>query len=225
MELVAEMTATEALRVQLDNLQREKQQLEIENARLREGQPEQADLIDARAERDDLREQQRLITAETRQLRTKYEQLVRDARADQQVLEDLREELSEKTARVEELGGCCERMEKEAELERYRELEKERRKWELREDRMLQQLDEMQAQVQSVERRGFQDHLSYCGEEDDGSCDSARTRVTFGDVSETLTTNNHEVTPMSGCDASIATTTSCEGLVVFVLHGVVTWVL
>ena len=44
------MSQVEALRIQLDNLHIEVQQLQVENARLREGQPEAAAVIDANAE-------------------------------------------------------------------------------------------------------------------------------------------------------------------------------
>ena len=43
------MSMTEALRVQLDNAERAKQQLEAENARLRDEHPEEAALVDTRS--------------------------------------------------------------------------------------------------------------------------------------------------------------------------------
>jgi len=51
------MSTTEVLRTQLDTLRLEKQQLQVENARLREEHPGEAALLDAVAERDRLYEE------------------------------------------------------------------------------------------------------------------------------------------------------------------------
>ena len=72
-------SVAEALRLQLDTLQREQQQLEAENARLRAEHPDQAALEDATAERDRLREENESLGGEARQLRTLYDRLLKDS--------------------------------------------------------------------------------------------------------------------------------------------------
>ena len=49
-----DMSATETLRTLLDNLRIEKQQLEVQNVRLRTDRPNQAALVDMEEERDKL---------------------------------------------------------------------------------------------------------------------------------------------------------------------------
>lgn len=126
------MSTTEALRTQLDNLQRTNQQLEIENARLREEHPEEAASIDASAERDQLRQEKERLVTESMHLKTLYDQLLRDSQEDQRAVEELQEVIAKKEACVEELSARCEDLWREtvevkqtAELERYRALEKE----------------------------------------------------------------------------------------------------
>ena len=85
------MSRTEALRIQLDNLQLEMQQLEVENAKLREENTEEAALIEAVRRQDQLKE-------ENLQLKAVYDQLLLDSQADQRALEELQ-------AREEELRG------------------------------------------------------------------------------------------------------------------------
>ena len=77
------MSMTEALRTQLDNLQRANQQLKIENARLREEYPEEAASIDASTERNQLRQEKKCLVTESMQLKTLYDQLLRDSQEDQ----------------------------------------------------------------------------------------------------------------------------------------------
>ena len=98
------MSTTEALRTQLDNLQRPNQQLEIENARLREDHPEEAALIDASTERDQLRQEKERLVTESMQLKTLYDQLLRDSQEDQRAVEELQEVIAKKEASVEELS-------------------------------------------------------------------------------------------------------------------------
>ena len=98
------MSTTEALRTQLDNLQRANQQLEIENARLREEHPEEAASIDASAECDQLRQEKERLVTESMQLKTLYDQLLRDSQEDQRAVEELQEVIAKKEASVEELS-------------------------------------------------------------------------------------------------------------------------
>ena len=77
------MSTTEALRTQLDALRLEKQRLEIENARLREANPEGAAQTDAETEMAQCRAENERLTQEAAQLRTLYEQLLRDVQEEQ----------------------------------------------------------------------------------------------------------------------------------------------
>ena len=72
------MSTTEALRTQLDALR-----LEVENARLREANPEGAAQTDAETEMAQCRAENERLTQEAAQLRTLYEQLLRDIQEEQ----------------------------------------------------------------------------------------------------------------------------------------------
>jgi len=88
-------------------------------------------------------------------------------------LDEFRERQPSRQVREEELSNECETLreklekaEETAELKRYRAVEKERTKWESREERLLQQLKEAQERVQTAEaraRRGLWDESSYSG--------------------------------------------------------------
>ena len=69
------MSATETLRTQLDILRIEKQQLEVQNVRLRTDRPNQAALVDVEEERDELQKAKNDLETELLQLRTVYDQL------------------------------------------------------------------------------------------------------------------------------------------------------
>ena len=185
------MSTTEALKIRVDNLLLENQQLTIENARLRESHPQEAAQTDAIAERDQLAGEKQRIDAKHQQLRAVYDQLVCDSQEDQRVLETFREQLERETAQKQRLSTRCRELEAEvmqvneaAELEQYRAVQREREKWEEREERLLQQLRELQQRVECAGRMPRDDlSYSYCGEEDSQAGDSyggaARTRVTF----------------------------------------------
>ena len=68
---VVEMSTTEALRTQLDALRLEKQRLEVENARLREANPEGAAQTDAETEMAQCRAENERLTREAAQLQTR----------------------------------------------------------------------------------------------------------------------------------------------------------
>ena len=163
------MSRTEALRIQLDNLQLEMQQLKVENAKLREENTEEAALIEAVRRQDQLKE-------ENLQLKAVYDQLLLDSQADQRALEELQ-------AREEELRKELEAAREVAELVHYRELERQRRKWEDREERLLQQIAELQKCVEVADRLRGRRELSYSSMEDDesvsgGDAGDARLGVT-----------------------------------------------
>ena len=161
----AKMSTSESLRVQIDAIRIEKQQLEVENVRFREKRLEQGALIDKeaecarlRAERDSLtveasqlKSDNEGLVAETAQLKAVYEQLLSEASQDQQEKDALQEKCSFQESQMEELSTRCEdlladmdRLKEAQELKFYRELEKERQKWEAREQRLLQQLERAQ---------------------------------------------------------------------------------
>ena len=153
----------EALQIQLDNLRLEVQQLRVANARLRDERPEVAKEIDAQDEVD-------RMTAELVELRQLLHEsqesearAVDEAKTTKSEFEGLKQQwqnqdqvIARQRGDIERLTGCCkehegryERVTREldhvhtqAELERYRAVEAERRKWEEREARMVQQVRE-----------------------------------------------------------------------------------
>ena len=118
----AKMSTTKSLRVQIDALRIEKQQLEVENVRFREKRPEQGALIDKeaecarlRVERDSLtieasqlKSENEGLVAETGQLKAVYEQLLSEVSQDQQEKDALQEKCSFQESQVEELSTMCE---------------------------------------------------------------------------------------------------------------------
>ena len=165
--------AKEALQIQLDSLRLELQQLQVENARLRDERPEMAGEIDVHGEVDRYREEMVRLTTELGELRQLlHESWESEARAageaetmtaelvelrerlqasDQQdqVVAGLRSDVERLTegcqefeARHDRLTRELEQLHSQAELERYRAVDVERRKWEEREARMVEQLRE-----------------------------------------------------------------------------------
>ena len=90
------MSTTEALRTQLDALRLEKQRLEVENARLREANPEGAAQTDAETEMVQCRAENERLTREAVQLRTLYEQLLCDVQEEQAKGAKKEEEMAER---------------------------------------------------------------------------------------------------------------------------------
>ena len=180
-----------------------------------------------------------------------YDQFLQELWQDQQELEGLREELSAKEdllqehdargdslqREMEELRNQKVEAERVAQLSTYQAVEKEREKWERREERLLRQLEELQVRAELAESwraRDFSDELSYsnCSENSVSVRDgedpwgAARTRVTFshGTVSgvDNRLTSAHESPPMSGVVSvhdSLATTAEPPGSG---MHGVST---
>ena len=151
----------EALRTQVDKLNWEKSQLETQNQRLREEHPEEANL-DAEAEIAHYKEECERLTGEAVQT----EQLIRNLREENDALkrqvqegtvstneESASDQLAQEQSLQEELQQRCARLEAElhsmeqtSELQRLRDLEKERQKWEAREERLVTQLASVQQQ-------------------------------------------------------------------------------
>ena len=148
-EKTHEMSTTEALRTQVDNLWLEIQQLQVENVKLKsqvtEGLNEPSESASTlEVEVEDLR--QRLHEAQEREVNS--EQRVQDLEEEHEAAKvtladlqekqkmisqetlQLREQCSNYVKEIERLNGACE-------LAVYRALEKERNKWEEREARWL----------------------------------------------------------------------------------------
>ncbi len=164
------MATTEVLRTQLDTLRIEKQLLEVENARLRESNPDGAALADTATEWQAKAEQygddNERLAREIAQLKTLCEQLLHDsqeeqaraAQKDDEVAERQNEDqatiarLQEESSLLREREAECERWKTEveglrvsAELECHRAVAAERQKWEAREERMLEQQQLLEA--------------------------------------------------------------------------------
>jgi len=90
------MSVTEALRTQLDTLRLEKERLEVENAKLREANPEGAAQINAEADAAQCRAENEQLMREAAQLRALYEQLLRDMQEEQEKVAKKEEEVAER---------------------------------------------------------------------------------------------------------------------------------
>ena len=149
----------EALLIQLDNLRLEVQQLKVANACLRDERPEVAKEIDAQDEVDRMVELRQLLhesqerearaAEEAKATKSEFEGLKQQWQNQDQVIARQRGDIERLTGCYEEHEARYERVTREldhvhtqAELEQYREVEAERRKWEEREARMVQQVRE-----------------------------------------------------------------------------------
>ena len=152
----------EALRTQLDGQRVEMQRLQVENARLRDERPERATELDGEVDENSrLRAETERLSKELEELRGMlHESRDTEARAAgeaeakraevtelERQLEDVREAGNSRAARLQEEE--CARADQErqlhrdqVDLERFRALESERRKWEEREQRLVEQLQE-----------------------------------------------------------------------------------
>ena len=163
------MSSAEALRIQLDNLQRKVQELEVENAKLRDERPDTAQEIDADTQRQKQLEEATEEIAELRQRlheaqenQVNFEEAINSLHSEndrrdlefQKEIESLRGELS----RVEqEHQSHVERLQMEAELQRYRSLEEHRRNWELKESEMRELLRAAQSSGRLLESLRYSD--------------------------------------------------------------------
>lgn len=75
------MTATEALRLQLDNLQKEKQELEVRILKLSQTQPDVKATTEIEKERDHWKEKYEGVVVENSQLKALYEELLKSNEA------------------------------------------------------------------------------------------------------------------------------------------------
>ena len=79
---------TEALRTQLDTLRIEKQRLEVENAKLRDGYPEAAERLDSETEAARLQKENESVQQDLQHMRELYEQSLRDLQASSDAASD-----------------------------------------------------------------------------------------------------------------------------------------
>ena len=184
------MTAIEALRLQLDNLQKEKQELQVRTLRLSQTQPDVEAITEIEKERDHWKEKYEGVVVENSQLKALYEELLKSKAEDTstvnsaggyQTITELQEQLLQEEAIVQQWKCKCEEFNREVtqwksqcallevemgklkeecnelaeklnkieatlELECYRAEAKVRKQWEAREDRLVQQLQELQHQ-------------------------------------------------------------------------------
>ena len=71
----ATMTTIEALRLQLDNLQKEKQELEVRNSKLSQNHCNRETVVELEKERDQWKEDWERVTVENVQLKALYEEV------------------------------------------------------------------------------------------------------------------------------------------------------
>ena len=117
------MTTTEVLRLQLDNLQREKQELEVRNLKLSENSSKEV-LRDVEKERDHWKDECERITVENEQLKLLYEELfgqlpegrtnpVDSGTGHCQAMAGLQEQLETQQNNLEQWECKCQELEKE----------------------------------------------------------------------------------------------------------------
>ena len=135
-------TTMEALRLKVDSLQLAIQQLEVENARLRDEHPEHPEAATL--------EETRMALSQSQQ---EKEQLVEELRELRQRLHETQEDSVRLAEQWEAAEALLRQKEQDAEQDRvktelahYKALEWERRKWEEREAVLLQQLQVVQRQ-------------------------------------------------------------------------------
>ena len=178
----AVMSSREALQIKLDSLVWDKERLEAENARLRDEDPERAEVVDLQAETERYRREnerllkdlKKLYKGQERELRrsidpTQMKETELLVEQQRQVCEDLQAELAEAAERSCSLEDrCCQLKEEiqctrvEAELAQLRELDSLRRKSEEREERLVRQVRELQESVRELQLqlRPVQSHSS-----------------------------------------------------------------
>ena len=163
------ISSAEALRIQLDNLQWNVQELEVENTKLHDEQPDTAQEIDADKQRQKQLEEATEEIAELRQRlheaqenQVNFEEAINSLHSEndrrdlelQKEIESLCGELS----RVEqEHQSHVERLQMEAELQRYRSLEEHRRNWELKKSEMRELLRTAQSSGRLLESLRYND--------------------------------------------------------------------
>ena len=218
----------------MDTLKREMGQLEIENRRLREGNPDQEKLLEletelrqskeeiahlteqlgqlpcleqqlseALAQGEELRQELQARCRETdeqegeKQLRESLAQAESDAAESRSRLKEIEAQATHLATELEHREEELLRVQKDTELQIYRAVDAERQKWEKREERLIEQISLLQAQLRSsgteklrdeelAERRS-QSSDDRCGEETSSPGKESpvqqtrKTRVTFAE--------------------------------------------
>ena len=118
------------------------------------------------AENEQLSEQNEQYSEQNRELSEQNKQLSGGNRLANDQIESLQAELSQNQMfsqqEIEQLSRQLEILQKDAELERFRAVEEERKKWELRENKLSRQLD---IALEKLERAEAQiENLRQCGE-------------------------------------------------------------
>ena len=185
------MTTTEALRLQLDNLQKEKHELQVRILKLSQTKPDAKAITEIETERDHWKEKYEGVVIENSQLKELYEKLLESTKGTSPVACDegpqsifeLQEQLHQEVEAAQqwknrceglnqelikwksqcalrevevnklkqecsELAGKLNKVEATIELECYRAEARVRKQWEAHEDRLVQQLKELQYQKQ-----------------------------------------------------------------------------
>jgi len=112
------MTAVEALRLKLDNLRKEKQELEVRLLKYTQAQPDAVAAVEVEQERDHWKEKYEGVVSENSQLRRLYEELLKyksqensggDLERRQQVITELQEQLKQEEVSVQQWKDKCEK--------------------------------------------------------------------------------------------------------------------
>ena len=102
-----------------------------------------------------IRQEKQRAETEARQLKAVYDQLVQETREEQRELEELRASCQETTELSTKIEGLKQELTEviwSQELEKYRVLEEERKKWETRETKLLWMVEELQRRGDSEEQ-------------------------------------------------------------------------
>ena len=141
------MSTTEAVRTHLEALQREFYEVQAENRKLKEKNPQQAEALKLEQELSQSREENVQMAQEISELREAAQRAeqTKDAEGD-----EANETNSSAEEYAHELEGKLERTQQEMELERLRAVAEETRKWEEREARLVRRVEELEQQAKTV---------------------------------------------------------------------------
>ena len=103
----------EALRLQLDNLQKEKQELEVKVLKLSQNHPGEGTVTELGKERDRWKEDWERITVENIQLKALYEEVVQHMFKSQQTIATLQEQIETVQTNVQCRKRKCDELEVE----------------------------------------------------------------------------------------------------------------
>ena len=115
------MTTTEALRLQLDNLQKEKQELQVRILKLSQTQPDAKAITEIETERDHWKEKYEGVVVENSQLEALYAELLKSTRGTSPIVCDerpqniieLQEQLHQEEEAAQQWKYKCEELKQE----------------------------------------------------------------------------------------------------------------